>query len=158
MSRTVPLLLLLVAVTASAAPADQAPPREPRVPGRMPVLAEGAAPELEISLTPATFGLIPLDRAEGDHPFAFQVYAYTPEHEGILGSHQLVLRAGETRRFDRNLPGNLRLRGTVTLAADGLVRYAAEILVKERVAARTSATLRPGWPAPPAAFRPAPSY
>ena len=154
--RRILTLLLLIAFAAPAVALDEPPP--PPTPRPAAVLADGATPELEISFAPATFGYIPLDGSDGDRPFRFHTYVYTPNHEDILGSHELILRAGEEKRFNRKLSGDLRLRGTVAFASDGLVRYAAEVLVKDRVAARTSATLRPNWPAPPAAFRPAPAY
>ena len=156
MTRILAVLLLLAA--GSAAATDESSPPVPRNPAPMPVLLEGATPELDVLLTPATAGFIPLDRAQGDRPFRFHVFVYTPDHEGMLGHHELILRPGENKRLDRKLSGDLRLRATVALAADGLVRYAVEVLVKDRIAARTSAALRPGWPAAPAGFRPAPSY
>jgi hypothetical protein len=155
MRRTATFLLVLLAVTTALA-ADDPPAPRPQRP--TPVLAEGATPELEMTFTPAVFGYIPLDRADGDRPFQFHAYVYTPDHEGILGSHEVVLRPGQEKRFARKLPGDLRLRGTVTFTSEGILRYAAEVLVKDRVAARTSATLGPAWPVPPAAFRPAPVY
>src|SRR5215468_1773070 len=91
-------LLLLLAASALALDEPAPPAPSPRRPA--PVLAEGATPQLEVTFGPATIGYIPLDRAEGDRPFQFHVYVYTPDHEGILGFLELVLRTGQNKRFD----------------------------------------------------------
>src|SRR5262245_30743143 len=92
-------LLLLLAPSALALDEPGAPTRNPRP--SLPVLSEAATPELEVTIGPATMGYIPLDRAEVDRRFQFHIYVYTPDHEGMLGFLELVLRTGQNKRFDR---------------------------------------------------------
>ena len=102
--------------------------------------SEGAAPELVVSLAPAT-GFVPLDTADRLAPYRFQLSAVGAERRYSWGSGETLVEPGRSGSFDKSGAGG-RVRASVKLAEDGLASDTAELLVGGKTVARTSATVR----------------
>jgi hypothetical protein len=122
------LLGLVIILTGAGTAAEQ------------PLPPEGSIPELIVFLTPAE-GMVPVDLSDRFVPYRSWIVAVDQESRHSYGSVQMLVRFGQKRSVDRGSDDS-RIRGWVDLQDDGLAKYRAELILRGRTMARTSATVR----------------